>query len=171
MRSALSTALLAALTLLSAAPIAAAQGVTVGAVTFSPELQTEFADDFGVGESPVLVRAVEQSLASQIARRGGSIGANSGVTIDVTIVDAAPNRPTMEQLGDRPGLSLQSISTGGAELRAVIRNADGRVLAEVEHRYFDSFEDLTGAESTWSSARRAIRQWARKVAEAYVANV
>jgi hypothetical protein len=169
MRHALPTALFAAL--LASAPVAAAQDFALGAVTFSPELQMEFANDFGVRESPVLVRAVEHALSSEMARRGHDLGASAAVTIEVTIVDAAPNRPTMEQLVDRPGLSLQSISTGGAEIKATIRDADGRILAEVEHRRFDQFEELTGAESTWSSARRAIRQWAHKVATAYEANV
>jgi AICAR transformylase/IMP cyclohydrolase PurH len=164
MRHAFSAAFAAALGLFVAIPMAAAQQPAVREITFSPELQTELAEDYGAREAPVLQRAVEQALASQIEQR-------AGLTIDVVIVDAAPNRPTMEQLGQRVGLSMQSISVGGAEIKALIRGTDGQVVAEVDHRFYDrSFADLTGAESTWSSARRAIRQWARKVADAYEAN-
>jgi hypothetical protein len=89
--------------------------------------------------------------------------------IDVTIVDAKPNRPTIEQLASRPGLDFgRSISIGGADLRAVLRTPDGQVVREVSYSRFDpGLTQLTGAETTWSSAQRSIRRFADKVADAY----
>ena len=63
-----------------------------------------------------------------------------------------------------------SISVGGAELRGTLRAPDGQVIGEINHRrYNHNLADLTGAESTWTAARRAIRQFAEKVADAYAA--
>ena len=91
---------------------------------------------------------------------------------DWEVINAEPNRPTMQQLTDQPGLDpIRSISLGGAELRAVLRSSDGVVLEEVEHRRFNyTLDELNGAASTWSEARRAIRRFAEKVADAYVAH-
>jgi hypothetical protein len=78
----------------------------------------------------------------------------------------------MQQLANQPGLDpIRSVSIGGAELRAVLRNSSGDVVSEVTHRrYNHSLADLSGASTTWTEANRAIRQFARKVADAYTEN-
>lgn len=135
-------------------------------VSFSPEFQTALEEDYGVREGEYLRTAVEDAIQAELTRRG--VSAN-GVTIDVTIVDAEPNRPTMQQLFDRPSLDGTSVSIGGAELRATIRTANG-ATSEVSHRrYNHSLADLNGPPMTWTEARRAIRQFAVKVADAYIA--
>ena len=60
---------------------------------------------------------------------------------------------------------------GGAELRAILRGADGQVISEITHRRYNySIEDAAmQAPTTWSEAQRAIRRFARRVADAYVA--
>jgi hypothetical protein len=147
-----------------------AQEPSMSRVSYSPEFQTQLEDEYGLREGEYLTRAINEAVASAIAARG--VTANSGVSIDVTIVDADPNRPTFEQISAQPGLDpIRSISVGGAELRAVLRGADGAVISEVTHRrYNQSIEDVAfGAQTTWGEARRAIRQFADKVADAYVA--
>jgi hypothetical protein len=105
---------------------------------------------------------VAEAIDAELARRGVS----SAGRIEVTIVDAEPNRPTMQQLRDRPSLDPSSISIGGAELQA--RLPDGEVVTH--RRYNHSLADIGGAATTWSEARRAIRQFAVKVADAYIAS-
>lgn len=146
--------------------------VTVAPVAVSAEFQTELDDELGAREGDVLRNAVTRSVTAALTRHGATVAANAPVTIETTIIEADPNRPTFEQVSHRPGLDLyRSMSVGGAELRAVVRAADGRVLSEVTHRrYNPSFVDLTGGESTWSEARYAIRQFAEKVADAYAAS-
>jgi hypothetical protein len=57
---------------------------------------------------------------------------------------------------------------GGAEYHAVIKAADGRTLSEVTHRLYNySLDDLVGPPTTWTTAERAIDQFAEKVADAY----
>lgn len=128
-------------------------------VAFSPEFQTALQEDYGVREGEILRTAVNEAIAREFARRGLS-GASE---VNVTIVDAEPNRPTMQQLFDRPSLDGTSVSIGGAELSATLPNG-----AVVTHRrYNHTLEDLTVAATTWTEARRAIRQFAVKVADAF----
>lgn len=143
--------------------------VTVAPVALSAEFETKLDERLGAREGDEL-RAVV-SLAVARACHGASVESAAPITVETTIVDAAPNRPTWRQLAERPGLDyFRSISIGGAQLHAVLRGSDGRVLGEVEHRrYNSSFADLTGAESTWTEARSSIRRFAEKVADAYVA--
>jgi hypothetical protein len=150
-----------------------AAAVTLAPVSFSPEFETELNEELGVREGEVLREDVEGAIAASFARRGVSVG-DGGGTIEVVIVDADPNRPTWQQLNDEPNLDyIRSFSIGGAELRGVIRGANGEVLTEVEHRrYNSSIAELNGAPPayTWQEARLAIRRFAEKVADAYVAH-
>lgn len=148
---------------------ASAQSSLLAPIVFAPEFQTQLEEEYGVREGEVLREAVARAVNDAIARRAVAPGVSIGV--EITIVDADPNRPTMQQLRDEPGLdAARSISLGGAELRAVLRGPDGAVLSEVTHRrYNHDLFDIGSAASTWSAARVAIRQFANKVADAYVA--
>jgi len=149
-----------------------AAAVTLAPISFSPEFETELHEDLGVREGDYLRTDVEDEVRGALTRRGVDV-ASGGGTIEIVIVDADPNRPTMQQLAERPGLDpIRSLSLGGAELRAVLRGANGEVIAEVDHRgYNHSIADFNGmAPNTWSEARRSIRRFANKVADAYVAH-
>lgn len=150
-----------------------ASAVTLAPVTFSPEFETELHEDIGTREGEYLRADVEDAVRSALARNGVDVGAGGG-TIEIVIVDADPNRPTMQQLADRPGLdAIRSVSIGGAELHAVLRAPGGQVLTEVDHRHYNSslaeFNGIAPA-APWSEARRSIRRFAAKVADAYVAH-
>ena len=146
----------------------AASAQTLERISYSPEFQTELQDELGEREGEYLQREINQAIDRAIARRNV---AAAPIRIEVIIEDAQPNRFTMRQLRDRPSVDpLRSVSVGGAELRAVLRNADGAVLTEVEHRrYSASLRDLFFEPLTWTDANRAIRKLAAKVADAYVA--
>jgi hypothetical protein len=157
---------------LAFASVAAADPVTLTPITFSSEFQTELDEELGTREGDVLRRDVERAVTRALAERGASVQSGAPVSIEISVIDARPNRPTMEQTRQESGLDpFLSISTGGAELRAVLRNSGGAVIAEVEHEYYtDSLSDVLGGPSTWTDANRSIRQFANKVAGAYVAN-
>jgi len=157
--------------LLSAAALAfaaSANAQTLEQISYSPEFQTELQDDLGPREGEYLQENITRAIERAIARRNV---AATGVRIEVVIEDAQPNRFTMQQLRSRPGVDpLRSVSVGGADLRAVLRRPDGTVLTEVEHsRYTTSLRDLFFEPLTWTDANRTIRQFAEKVADAYVA--
>ena len=149
---------------------ASAAPVTLSPISFSPEFQVELDEELGAREGEYLRSAVTEAVSAALARRGASLGAGANLTIEISIVDADPNRPTMQQTSGRAGLDpMRSVSTGGAELRAVLRGAGGQVVAEVDHRRYDeTLEDVFVPPTTWTSAERSIRQFARKVADAYV---
>lgn len=161
-----------ALAALLFAQTAAAQPVALAPISFSEEMQVALDEELGAREAGVLQSAVTSAVEEALARRGATLGGPGAVRVEIAIVDADPNRPTLEQLADEPGLdSIRSISVGGAELHAVLRSADGQVLEEVSHRQYDqNIEDAERANTTWGTARRAIRRFATKVANAYAAH-
>ncbi|MBI1186592.1 MAG: DUF3313 family protein [Alphaproteobacteria bacterium] len=160
--------LVALLTLGVVARPAAAGPISLPPAAYSDAFQEKLAEDYGEREGDYLREAIERALVRALARVGGQVSASPGVRIETTIIDARPNRPTFRQLNDRPGLDFgRSISIGGAELHAVLRGSDGRVLAEVDHRFFEHDIRNVLALTTWGDARRSIDRFARKVAAAY----
>lgn len=135
-------------------------------VSFSPEFQSSLEETYGVREGDVLRTAVTDAISRELARRGVSADT---ANIEVTIVDAEPNRPTMQQMFDRPGLDFNSVSIGGAELRATVHAANGATTEVTHRRYNYSIADNVEGSATWTAARRSIRQFAVKVADAYTA--
>lgn len=161
--------LLAGLAAAAFAQSALAAPVTVTPVAYSAEFQTELTENLGSREGEHLSDVVTRVVSRELERRGATLTENAPLTIELIIVDAAPNRPTFQQLADRPGLDyIRSVSVGGAELRAVLRGADGQVLREVTHRRFNySLADLVGVPNTWTTARQAVWGFAAKVGDAY----
>ena len=131
-------------------------------VSFSPEFQTALDEEYGAREGEYLRTRVAEAIERELARRG--VSNTSG--IQITIVDADPNRPTMQQLSAQPGLDpIRSVSIGGAELQATLPG--GEVITH--RRYNHSLADVVGPSTTWTEAQRAIRRFAVKVADAYIA--
>jgi len=126
-------------------------------ITIGPALQAK-ADDYGAREFEYLKadlrRAVERELA-----KGGAVSPSGGV-LDLVIEDAKPNRPTFEQMVDRPGLSFESRSIGGAEVSGTLTLPDG---SEIPLRYgwFETDFRNTLGSATWSDAERAFDRFAR----------
>lgn len=158
----------AAAIVLGFASAAAAAPVTLAPISFSAEFQEELTDDLGAREGEYLRDSIVRAVSAELAERGASVSDDAPLTIEISIIDAAPNRPTFQQLSDQPSLdAMRSISIGGAELHAVLRGPSG-VLEEVNvRRYNHSLADLNGAASTWTEARNAIRVFANRVADAY----
>ena len=164
-------ALAAAIGALTFAGAAAAGTVSLAPISFSEEFQTELDDEYGAREGEYLRETITDAVTRALAREGATVASGAPLTIEISIVDADPNRPTFQQVTQTPGLdSFRSLSIGGAELHAVLRDASGAVVTEVSHRRYDqTLWDAQGS-STWSEARQAIRGFANRVADAYVAN-
>lgn len=153
------------------AATAVAGPINAPPAAIGPELQEALEDDYGVREADALRRDLTRALERALSDVDATL-ADTGapVTLEVTILNAKPNRPTLEQLRDQPALSFAlSRSIGGAALEGVLRDAEGRELARVESEFFETdIRDTIGA-STWHDARRAMRRFANDVAEAYAA--
>lgn len=142
-------------------PLAQAADVNI---TFSDEFKEALAEDYGVREGDYLVKLLTEDLEREFRDAGASIS-----TINVTIEKAKPNRPTMKQMGDKPGLSFESFSIGGAELTGEVIGANGETLANLNYDWFE--RDIRWAQhaATWSDANRTFGRFATRLSKA-VAN-
>ncbi|MEO1040123.1 MAG: hypothetical protein AAFX09_11300 [Pseudomonadota bacterium] len=168
-------ALLAAVTL--AAPALAQRGwhggldrsfsgpVAITSITIGEEL-AEDDDDIGEREFARLIDDLRDEVASQLADIGrfSAEPVAGAARLELVITDAKPNRPTQNQLGRRPGLSIRSFSIGGAEIEGVLYDASGVEIGAFRYAYFsDDIRDAR-ARSTWSDARRSFDRFARRLA-------
>lgn len=144
---------LAAVLAVAAAP-AMAEPASIN-VTVGPGLQDQI-DELGR-------RDVEDQTArlGDVVRRTLARGnALDGARIDLVLTDLRPNRPTFQQMADRPGLDgIRSLSIGGATIEGQITTADGRTAPIRYDWYSHSLADVRGF-STWQDADRAYRRLA-----------
>lgn len=148
----------AAIGALAILPTAAATEV---AVTYSDDFAEELSDNYGEREGETLTEEIIEDLDRAFTKAGVD-----PARVDVTIIDAKPNRPTFGQLADRPGLdAIRSISLGGMKLSGTAYDADGNIIATQEYGWFENnLQDAIGA-GTWSDANRASRRFASKMAK------
>lgn len=120
-------------------------------VIVGPQLQREAVHTLGVREIDDLAKDLQKTVAQRLAKTG----AYDGARIELVLVDAKPNRPTFKQLSDRPGLSLRSISIGGAKIEGRAVAPDGTVTPlyysyeEPDIRWVRGFATWTDAEQTF----------------------
>jgi len=149
--------LITAFAALALLPIASAAEVKV---SYSPDFAEELADNYGEREGVYLTEKIVKDLNKAFDRAG-----IDPARVEVTIMDAKPNRPTYEQLSARPGLDmLRSISIGGMELQATAYDADGNELGSKNYGWFEHDIQFVIGLSTWSDARRASGRFSRKFA-------
>ncbi len=147
--------LLAATLALSIAGPAMAQNVTVSAGT---ELADKI-DEYGARDVDRLLARLDDQAEAALAR-----SPYAGARLELVVDDAVPNRPTFEQLADRPGLSMDSIGIGigGAEVSGQLVMPDGARIP-VSYRWFETSLAHTFAAATWSDAERAFRRFCRNL--------
>lgn len=137
---------------------AAATEVTV---TYSEDFAEDLTEDYGEREGSILTEDIIEDL-----NRAFGKAEISPARVDVTINDAKPNRPTIEQTRNKPGLDMfRSRSLGGMDLTGVAYDADGNIVAEITYDWYEfDIRDSFGV-GTWSDANRASRRFAKKLAK------
>lgn len=150
--------LIAAFGALALLPVAAATEV---AVSYSDEFAEELAENYGEREGERLTQDITEDLSLAFNKAGVN-----PARVEVTIINAKPNRPTFDQLGATPGLDgFRSISIGGMELTGTAYDGDGNVLATQDYEWFENnIQDVIGS-SVWTDANRASRRFAKKLAD------
>ena len=140
----------------AAALAAAAQAQPAGvAVTLDPTFERE-AQKIGMRD----VQAQMDRLGAVVERALADDADLAGARIELVLTDLRPNRPTFEQIRDRPGLDpIRSISTGGAAIEGRIIHADGRVTPVRYERFSNSLDDVVGV-GVWFDAERAYERLA-----------
>ena len=115
-----------------------------------------------VGE---LVLETEEELVRALSKRGVAIDANAPVVLQVVLTDAAPNRPTFEQLSSEPSLSFNSFGRGGVSAEGRLVEAGGSELGGFTYGYYTDFIENAPFRATWTDANRGIERMAKNVAK------
>lgn len=158
MRKLTAIAPLAAVLAFSAAPAMAEPALI--SVSLSPELQ-EKAEELGPRE----VQEQADRLAELVGRALARDGDLDGARIELVLTDLRPNRPTFQQMADRPGLDgFRSQSIGGAAIEGQITTADGRTVPVRYDWFSHNLADVRGF-TTWQDADRAYRRLAVNLAD------
>ena len=150
-------ALAATAVLLSATAALAAPAAV--SVSLSPEMQKKFDKTYGVREAQLLTGDLQTSVEKALAKTG----AHDGARIELTLTDVKPNRPTFKQLGDTPGLSMQSFGIGGAAIEGRIVAADG-TETPIGYRWYETDIRESYARWTWTDAEFTFDRFARRLA-------
>ena len=143
--------------LTTAGPALAAQSSIE--VQISPALRREAEKTLGVRD----VQSLADDLKREVGRSLARTGVLDGARLELTLVDAKPNRPTMQQLGDRPGLSYESFSVGGATIEGKAIAVDGTVTP-LRYRWYETDIRWARDRTTWADASTAIEQFAHRLA-------
>jgi hypothetical protein len=84
----------------------------------------------------------------------------------VTIEDAKPNRPTWQQVSDKPGLDpMRSVSIGGARISGIAYDAAGAEIGSLDYDWYETDLSNVLAANTWSDARVTFDRFARRFAD------
>ena len=134
------------------------------AVDFAPPVAASLRDRYGSDETEVLRSAIVAAVARETQR----LTVPPGLTVTVTVRDIAPTRPTRRQLAENPGIDVERTQfIGGADLTGVVRDAHGHVVADVMYRNYPPTLGMGSiALDAWADVRRAIDQFAAKLAAA-----
>lgn len=135
---------------LAGAALAEPASVTV---TLGARLQDK-TEDLGPRE----VQEQSDRLVELVTRAVADTPALNGARIELVLTDLKPNRPTFQQISERPGLDpMRSISIGGAAIEGQITLADGTVQP-VRYEWFShNLADVRGF-TAWQDADRAFRR-------------
>ena len=147
--------LTAAFALAASTALAAPAAVSV---TVGPKLQEKAAKDYGVRDVERLAASLQKDVEQSLARSGRYADSR----VELTLVDAKPNRPTFKQLGDTPGLSMQSFGVGGAEIAGRVIAADGAVQP-VSYRWYETDIRQAYGDWVWSDAQWTFQRFARRL--------
>ena len=158
MRSFAKLAVVAAALTLATSGTALAQPEAIN-ITIAPDF-TEQAQKLGQREIDEQIQDLTRQLNRTLTRQN----ALEGATLDIVITDLKPNRPTMQQLSDRPGLdAMRSLSIGGAAFEGSVTTADG-VKHDVKYDYYSpTIQDSVGS-AIWTDANRAYSRLASALA-------
>jgi hypothetical protein len=144
--------------------IAAIMALPASALTVETQFSTAFQEklekNYGVREADGLARALKRDVEKALEKVGGPAD-----RIVLTIEDAQPNRPTMKQTSDKPGLdSIRSVSLGGAHISGVVYDARGAEIASLDYDWFETDLENAVPGGVWSDARRAFSRFAARLA-------
>ena len=134
-------------------------------VAIDPVFAAKDAKDYGDKDVAALAETLRKTVETELSAKGRLVpGSPNGARLELVLVDAKPNRPTFKQMADKPGLSMQSFSIGGAEIKGDKVNADGGRI-RLSSSWYESDIRWAQGQATWADAERAFDGFARRIAE------
>lgn len=127
-------------------------------VHIGPALQAKAVKTYGVRDVNDLADTLRKSVERELNRSG----AFDGARIDLTLVDAVPNRPTFKQMSDRVGLSFLSFGVGGAAVEGQAIAPDGTVTP-LAYKWYENDIRWAPFSATWTDAETTIQRFARNL--------
>ena len=127
-------------------------------ISYSEDFAEKLTEEYGEREGEYLIKALKSDLEYAFGEDLAVIG-----DVNVVIEDARPNRPTFKEMGDTPGLSMQSFGVGGARVSAVVMDANGEPLSDMSYEWYESDIKWAKGSNTWSDAKRAFDRFSRKL--------
>ena len=155
---ALLSAALIASSALGMATTASAADVSVA---IGPDLQKK-ADDYGTRELDYLSKSLTRSVERALTRNGALVSPDSAIKL--VIEDAKPNRPTMQQMSNKPGLSMDSFGIGGARVTGTVTSPTGSVTP-VSFSWYETDIRNSLPSTTWSDAQTSFDRFAYRLAK------
>lgn len=152
--------------LMLASATAWAAEVHIAPVKLSAKFEKTLNAKYGEREAKKLKSYLERSLLRSLREQGHEISRDrfADVTVVSIIVNAKPNKPTMKEMGRRPGLSYHhSFGLGGAEV--VLKIKRGGQTHIVDYDWYESDIHMARYASTWSDAKTAFRRASQKLAK------
>lgn len=150
------------------APMTAALALAGAASAQPSAVVVTVSPDFAKTAEELGQRDVQQQvddLTAKVTRVLTQRHALDGARIELTITDLKPNRPTMQQISDKPGLDpIRSISIGGAAIEGTVTTASGEVHPVKYDYYSNTLAEVRGY-TTWQDANTAYDRLARNLAE------
>jgi len=150
------------------APMSAALALAGAASAQPSAVVVTVSPDFAKTAEELGQRDVQQQvddLTAKVTRVLTQRHALDGARIELTITDLKPNRPTMQQISDKPGLDpIRSISIGGAAIEGTVTTASGEVHPVKYDYYANTLAEVRGY-TTWQDANTAYDRLARNLAE------
>jgi hypothetical protein len=152
----------AAIAILASVFLAGAPAFAITVETrYSDAFQKKLASDYGVREGERLSLWLREKVEATLKEKG--VAADRVV---ITLEDARPNRPTMKQVSDKPGLDpILSFGLGGADLTGVAFDASGTEIGRVAYKWYET--DISNAMNvtTWHDARWTFSRFANRMAK------
>ncbi len=155
------TPLIALGLILGLAAAAPAAGALTVEANLSADFQKKLDKEYGKREAKVLTDILVKKIERTFAREGVK-----AERVVVTIEDAKPNRPTMKQVSDTPGLDgIHSVGIGGAELTGIAYDASGKELGKFNYDWYETDISNSIGVSTWYDARWSFDRFATRFAD------
>lgn len=130
-------------------------------VDIGPKLQEKALKEYGMRDVDRLAAELQEDVERALNKSGGLT--QDGGRLELVLMDAKPNRPTMKQMSDKPGLSMQSFGVGGATIEGRAVFPDGQVVP-VSYKWYETDIRQAVPSTTWSDAQRTFDRFALKVA-------